>query len=133
MARSITPSALARPPFASTIFDFSATASLPSKDDPTTMTRGRTLSGVAASDGIAIGEARLLMPPVVVIERRISPELVPAEVTRLRQAVTAPEGAEMEALLAQALSLRSEIEVEELVLAVMRRRFPLELASGASE
>jgi len=32
--------------------------------------------------------------------------------------------AEMEALLVQALSLRSEVEVEDLVLEVMRRRFP---------
>jgi hypothetical protein len=36
----------------------------------------------------------------------------------------------MEALLAQALSLRSEVEVEDLVLGVMRRRFPLELATA---
>jgi phosphoenolpyruvate-protein kinase (PTS system EI component) len=36
---------------------------------------------------------------------------------------------EMEALLAKALSLRSEVEVEELVLGVMRRRFPVELAT----
>jgi len=52
------------------------------------MTTRRTLSGQAASAGIAIGEARLLVPPVVVVDRRISPELVPAEVTRLRQAVS---------------------------------------------
>jgi phosphotransferase system enzyme I (PtsI) len=37
---------------------------------------------------------------------------------------------EMEALLAKALSLRSEVEVEELVLGVMRRRFPVELATA---
>jgi hypothetical protein len=30
----------------------------------------------------------------------------------------------MEALLARALSLRSEVEVEDLVLDVMRQRFP---------
>src|SRR5207253_8141358 len=51
------------------------------------MATGRKLSGVAASDGVAIGPARLLVPPVVVIDRRISRELVPAEVIRLRQAV----------------------------------------------
>ncbi|HEY5677811.1 MAG TPA: phosphoenolpyruvate--protein phosphotransferase, partial [Myxococcales bacterium] len=36
---------------------------------------------------------------------------------------------EMDALLAKAFSLRSEVEVEELVLGVMRRRFPFELTS----
>jgi phosphoenolpyruvate-protein kinase (PTS system EI component) len=51
----------------------------------------RTLSGVAASDGVAIGQARLLVPPVVVVDRRISGDLVPAEVDRLRQAVTSTD------------------------------------------
>src|SRR5712692_10030690 len=51
------------------------------------MATRRTLSGQAASDGVAIGQARLLVPPVVVVDRRISRDLVPAEVTRLRQAV----------------------------------------------
>ena len=55
------------------------------------MATGRKLSGVAASDGVAIGPARLLVPPVVVIDRRISRELVPAEVIRLRQAVTSTD------------------------------------------
>src|SRR5579872_3522752 len=45
------------------------------------------LSGVAASGGIAIGEARVLAPPVVVVDRRIARELVPAELERLRRAV----------------------------------------------
>jgi phosphotransferase system enzyme I (PtsI) len=51
------------------------------------MATRRILSGQAASDGVAIGQARLLVPPVVVVDRRISRDLVPAEVTRLRQAV----------------------------------------------
>src|SRR6266571_1898078 len=51
----------------------------------------RTLSGVAASDGVAIGQARLLVPPVVVVDRWISPDLVPAEVARLRQAVASTD------------------------------------------
>ena len=55
------------------------------------MATGRKLNGVAASDGVAIGPARLLVPPVVVIDRRISRELVPAEVIRLRQAVTSTD------------------------------------------
>src|SRR5216684_1994157 len=55
------------------------------------MATRRTLSGVAASDGVAIGQARLLVPPVVVVDRRISPDLVPAEVARLRQAVTSTD------------------------------------------
>jgi len=38
----------------------------------------------------------------------------------------------MEALVAQALTLRSETAVEDLVLGMMRERFPLELASGES-
>ena len=37
---------------------------------------------------------------------------------------------EMEDLVAKALPLRSEIEVEELVLGIMRGRFPLELAGA---
>src|SRR5712692_7770 len=55
------------------------------------MATRRTLSGVAASDGVAIGQARLLVPPVVVVDRRISRDLVPAEVARLRQAVTSTD------------------------------------------
>src|ERR1700674_833639 len=45
------------------------------------------LKGAAASDGVAIGHARLLVPAVVVVDRWISRDLVPAEVTRLREAV----------------------------------------------
>jgi hypothetical protein len=37
---------------------------------------------------------------------------------------------EMEHLVAKALALRSEIEVEDLVLGIMRARFALELASA---
>src|SRR5712664_2115735 len=55
------------------------------------MATRQTLSGVAASDGVAIGQARLLVPPVVVVDRRISPDLVPAEVARLRHAVTSTD------------------------------------------
>jgi phosphotransferase system enzyme I (PtsI) len=51
------------------------------------MTSRRALSGTAASDGIAIGQARLLVPPVVIVDRRIARDLVPAEVTRLARAV----------------------------------------------
>jgi len=52
----------------------------------------RTLSGVAASDGVAIGQARVLVPPVTVIDRPISPDLVSAEIVRLREAVAATDG-----------------------------------------
>jgi len=55
------------------------------------MATGRTLKGVAASDGIAIGQARVLAPPIAVIDRRISRDLVPAEIARLRQAVTSTD------------------------------------------
>jgi phosphoenolpyruvate-protein phosphotransferase (PTS system enzyme I) len=48
----------------------------------------RALSGAAASDGIAIGDVRLMVPRVAVVDRRVSPDLVPAEVSRLREAVT---------------------------------------------
>jgi phosphoenolpyruvate-protein phosphotransferase (PTS system enzyme I) len=56
----------------------------------------------------------------------MAPRFIPA-VKSIIGASTLPE---MEALLARALSLRSEVEVEDLVVAVMRRRFPLELAAG---
>jgi phosphoenolpyruvate-protein phosphotransferase (PTS system enzyme I) len=56
------------------------------------MAAGRILKGVAASEGIAIGQARVLAPPVIIIDRQISPELVPAEVKRLRQAVVSTDG-----------------------------------------
>ena len=52
------------------------------------MTRLGTLSGIAASDGIAIGKARLLVAAVIVVDRRIPPDLISAEVVRLRDAVT---------------------------------------------
>jgi len=56
----------------------------------------------------------------------MAPRFIPA----VKSVIRASTLAEMEALLAKAFSLRSEIEVEELVLAVMRRRFPLELAKA---
>src|SRR2546423_8551319 len=55
------------------------------------MATTRTLSGIAASGGIAIGQARVLVPPVVVIDRRIPRQLVPAEVEKLRQAVASTD------------------------------------------
>jgi phosphotransferase system enzyme I (PtsI) len=55
------------------------------------MTAGRVLSGTAASEGIAIGPAHLLLPPVIVVERRISRDLVPVEVARLLGAVTSTD------------------------------------------
>ena len=58
---------------------------------PPSMTAGRALSGTAASDGIAIGPAHLLVPPVAVVERQISRDLVPAEVARLVGAVTSTD------------------------------------------
>jgi phosphotransferase system enzyme I (PtsI) len=70
------------------------------------MAAPRTLSGIAASPGIAIGAARVLAPPVVVIDRRIQRELVPAEVTRLRQAVTSTD--------AQLALLSARLEAEHL-------------------
>ena len=70
------------------------------------MSTGRTLSGVAASDGIAIGRARLLVPRVVILDRRISRELVAAEVRRLREAVTSTDG--------QLAALSARLEAEHL-------------------
>jgi len=70
------------------------------------MATPRTLSGIAASDGIAIGQARVLVSPVVVIDRRITRQLVPAEVSRLRKAVTSTD--------AQLASLSARLEAEHL-------------------
>src|SRR6266550_6170925 len=70
------------------------------------MATHRTLTGIAASGGIAIGQARVLVPPVVVIDRRITRQLVPAEVTRLRQAVASTD--------AQLASLSARLEAEHL-------------------
>ena len=58
----------------------------------------------------------------------MSPRLIPA----VRSVISASRLDEMEALVAQALTLRSETAVEDLVLGVMRERFPLELASAES-
>jgi phosphoenolpyruvate-protein phosphotransferase (PTS system enzyme I) len=52
------------------------------------MTARTALSGAAACDGVAIGDARLLAPSVLVVERRVSLDQVAAEVSRLREAVT---------------------------------------------
>ena len=48
----------------------------------------------------------------------------------MKSVIVASRLAEMEALAAKALALRSEIEIEELVLGLMRARFPLEVLSG---
>jgi len=56
----------------------------------------------------------------------MSPRLIPA----VKSIIAASRLDEMEALLAQVLSLRSEMQVEDLVMGVMRKRFPLELASA---
>jgi len=58
----------------------------------------------------------------------MSPRLIPA----VRSIISASRLDEMEALAAHALTLRSETAVEDLVLGVMRERFPLELASAES-
>ena len=55
------------------------------------MGTGRTLRGVAASDGVAIGQARLLVPRVDVVDRRIAHDAVPAEVAHLRRAVASTD------------------------------------------
>src|SRR5258708_6961100 len=47
----------------------------------------RALSGAGASDGIARGDVRLMVPRVDIVDRHISLDLVPAEVSRLREAV----------------------------------------------
>jgi phosphoenolpyruvate-protein kinase (PTS system EI component) len=59
----------------------------------------------------------------------MSPRFIPA----VKSILGASNLAEMESLLSRALMLRSEAEVEELVLGVMRKRFPLELANADEE
>jgi phosphotransferase system enzyme I (PtsI) len=56
----------------------------------------------------------------------MSPRLIPA----VSSVISSSGLDEMEALAARALSLRSETAVEDLVLGVMRERFPLELANS---
>jgi phosphotransferase system enzyme I (PtsI) len=56
----------------------------------------------------------------------MSPHLIPA----VKSIIGASRLDEMEALLATVLPLRSETQVEDLVMGVMRERFPLELASA---
>ena len=55
----------------------------------------------------------------------MSPRLVPA----VKSIVGASRLDEMEALVARVLPLRSETQVEDLVMGVMRERFPLEVDS----
>ena len=50
--------------------------------------------------------------------------MCPRFIPRVKSIIAAGTIAEMEALLARALSLCSEVEVEDLVLGVMHRRFP---------
>ncbi|MFL5445300.1 MAG: phosphoenolpyruvate--protein phosphotransferase [Myxococcales bacterium] len=56
----------------------------------------------------------------------MSPPAIPA----VKSVIVASRLPEMEALVAKALAMRSEIEIEELVLGVMRARFPLEVLSA---
>ena len=70
------------------------------------MARGTTLRGFGVSDGIAIGQARVLAAPVTIIDRRIARDLVPAEIARLRDAVTAAD--------AQLALLSARLEAEHL-------------------
>ena len=58
----------------------------------------------------------------------MSPRFIPG----VKSIIGASTLHEMEALLAKAFSLRSEVEVEDLVLGLMRRRFPLELTTAES-
>lgn len=70
------------------------------------MATPRTLRGVGASDGIAFGQARVVMPPVVVIDRAISRDAVAAEIARLREAVASTD--------AQLAVLSAKVESEQL-------------------
>src|SRR5207237_5580785 len=56
----------------------------------------------------------------------MSPRSIPA----VKSVIARSRMDEMEDLVAKALALRSEIEVEELLLGIMRSRFPLELAGA---
>jgi phosphoenolpyruvate-protein phosphotransferase (PTS system enzyme I) len=56
-------------------------------------------------------------------ELSMAPRLIPA----VRSVIAATDLAEAQAMTAQALSLRSDTQVEELVVGGMQRRFPLEL------
>ena len=53
--------------------------------------RMRTLQGIAACEGIAIGPAQRLTSRVVVVDRRISPDLAEEEVGRLATAIDATD------------------------------------------
>ena len=84
------------------------------------------------ADTIAIYEARgdpaftWVLVALGVRSLSMSPRFIPT----VKSIIGASTLGEMEALLAQALSLRSEVEVEELVLGLMGRRFPLELETA---
>jgi phosphoenolpyruvate-protein phosphotransferase (PTS system enzyme I) len=60
-------------------------------------------------------------------ELSMAPRLIPA----VKSVITATHLAEAQAMTAEALDLRSDSDVEELVVAGMQRRFPLELAPMA--
>ena len=55
------------------------------------MTAPRVLTGTPASDGIAVGQVRIQVAPLVIVDRPIARDLVPAEVARLVRAVTATD------------------------------------------
>src|SRR5712691_3828048 len=55
------------------------------------MTAPRVLTGTPASDGIAVGQVRIQVAPLVIVDRSIARDLVPAEVARLVRAVTATD------------------------------------------
>jgi phosphoenolpyruvate-protein phosphotransferase (PTS system enzyme I) len=59
-------------------------------------------------------------------ELSMSPRYIPA----VKSVIAGTGLAEAQALTAEAMTLRSDSEVEELVVASMQRRFPLELAPG---
>ena len=56
----------------------------------------------------------------------MAPRYIPA----VKSVIAGTRLGEAQALTAEALILRSDSQVEELVVASMQRRFPLELASG---
>lgn len=55
----------------------------------------------------------------------------PHDIPAVRSVIVGTHRPEAEALAAEALLLRSEDEMEELVASTMQRRFPLELGAGA--
>ena len=56
--------------------------------------------------------------------------MAPRQIPLVKSIIRATRLADAERLLAQALAMTTETEIEELVYSAMRRRFPLELADG---